>query len=62
MKKTYVIQFDYDESEKKMTEVFHVTLEQVEAVKALYLKLKSRTKSASLITLLDSGEDIPGGS
>ena len=61
MKKTYVLQFDYDESGKNLLEVFGVTAEQVMAVKDRYRKDRSDSRSGSLVALLDSGDEIPGG-
>lgn len=61
MKKTYVLQFDYDEEKEKLTDTFGVTKEQVEDVYKRYAASAGQTKSASLVDILDSGDDIPGG-
>lgn len=64
MKKTYVLQFDYEEDKPSLLDTFGVTLEQMKAAKQLYkhIAVESgiKTKSASLIAFLDQ-PDIPGG-
>jgi hypothetical protein len=66
MKKTYVLQFDYDETKSDMAGVFGVTDDQVIAIHERFRDIvenrkKKSTKSSTLMEILDTGEEVAGG-
>jgi hypothetical protein len=63
MKKTYVIQFDYDEDKPDLLETFGVSRKSLESIDKRYKNIVTggiASKSAALIKILDTTFDEKG--